>query len=47
MPGLDWRLSDANVADVLSFVRSSWGNRAEPVLPAEVAKVRKALAEKP
>lgn len=47
MPGLDWRLSDANVADVLSFVRSNWGNRAEAVSPAEVAKVRKALASTP
>jgi mono/diheme cytochrome c family protein len=47
MPGLDWRLSDANVADVLSFVRSNWGNRAEAVSPAEVAKVRKALAATP
>ena len=47
MPGLDWRLSDANVADVLSFVRSSWGNRAEAVSPAEVAKVRKSLVAQP
>ena len=47
MPGLDWRLSDANVADVLSFVRSNWGNRAEAVSPAEVATVRKALASAP
>ena len=43
MPGCDWRLSDANVADVLSFVRSNWGNRAEAVLPAEVATVRNTL----
>jgi mono/diheme cytochrome c family protein len=40
MPGFGWRLSDANVADLLSFVRSSWGNKAEAVSPADVAKVR-------
>ena len=44
MPGCDWRLSDANVADVLTFVHSNWGNRAEAVSPAEVASVRKTLA---
>jgi mono/diheme cytochrome c family protein len=47
MPGLDWRLSDANVADVLSFVRSNWGNRADAVSPSEVAAVRKALVANP
>lgn len=47
MPGLDWRLSDANVADVLSFVRSNWGNRAEAVSPWQVANVRKAMATQP
>jgi mono/diheme cytochrome c family protein len=40
MPGLDWRLSDANVADVLTFIRSSWGNQANPVSAQSVAKVR-------
>ena len=47
MPGLDWRLTDANVADVLTFVRNSWGNQAPAVSPAEVAKVRKALVAAP
>lgn len=28
MPAFAWRLSDAEIADVLSFVRSSWGNQA-------------------
>lgn len=40
MPGFDWRLSDDNVADVLSFVRASWGNQATPIAAASVAKVR-------
>ncbi len=43
MPGFAWRLSDANVAELLSFVRSSWGNQAEAVTPAQVATVRKAI----
>ena len=44
MPGLGWRLTDDNVADVLSFVRSSWGNQLDPVTATAVAKVRGALA---
>jgi len=43
MPSLAWRLDDRQVADVLSFVRNSWGNAAEPVNAASVASVRKAL----
>jgi mono/diheme cytochrome c family protein len=44
MPDFGWRLTEANVADVLSFVRSSWGNQGEAVSTAQVAKVRKSLA---
>ncbi|MDM0119387.1 c-type cytochrome [Variovorax arabinosiphilus] len=44
MPGFGWRLGDENVAALLSFVRSSWGNRGEAVTPAQVAKVRKEIA---
>lgn len=33
-------LTDQQVADVLTYIRSSFGNQAEPVLPAEVAFVR-------
>jgi mono/diheme cytochrome c family protein len=45
MPGFGWRLTDDNVADLLSFVRSSWGNKAAAVTPHEVAKVRSAVAK--
>lgn len=34
-------LSDQEVADVLTFVRNSFGNRGAPVSPGEVTKVRK------
>ena len=44
MPDFGWRLSDGDVAEVLSFVRSSWGNHAAEVSSDEVGSVRKALA---
>jgi mono/diheme cytochrome c family protein len=40
MPPYGWRLSDAEVANVLTLLRSSWGNHASPVTAAQVAKVR-------
>ena len=39
MPGFDWRMTD-EVAAVVSFVRSSWGNQAGAVSASDVAKVR-------
>jgi mono/diheme cytochrome c family protein len=44
MPQFAWRLSDQDVADVVGFVRTSWGNRAAPVSSADVAKVRQVSA---
>jgi mono/diheme cytochrome c family protein len=43
MPRFAWRLSDKDVADVVNFIRTSWGNSASPVSPAEVAKSRESL----
>ncbi len=40
MPPFGWRLNDAQVADVVSFIRASWGNAAAPVSAADVAKWR-------
>jgi alcohol dehydrogenase (quinone), cytochrome c subunit len=40
MPAFAWRLSNAGVADVVSFIRSGWGNRASAVMPLAVAKIR-------
>ena len=42
MPGFA-RLADAEVAEILSFVRSSWGNDAPAITPVQVAKMRKQL----
>lgn len=44
MPDVGWRMSDEEVADVLTFVRSSWGNHAATVSHDEVSRVRKSLA---
>lgn len=41
---LPWRdtLKDEEIAAVLTFIRSEWGNKAPPVTPDQVAKVREA-----
>lgn len=44
MPGFAWRMSDEEVAQLLTFVRSSWGNQAPQVTAADVAGVRATLA---
>jgi mono/diheme cytochrome c family protein len=41
MPDFGWRLGDQQVADLLTFVRSSWGNHAAAVTAQQVAAVRK------
>ena len=43
MPSFAWRLSDKDVADVVNFIRTSWGNNAVPVSSADVAGTRKSL----
>jgi mono/diheme cytochrome c family protein len=36
-------LSDAELADVATYIRNSWGNKAEPVSPSAVKTLRKLL----
>lgn len=44
MPAFGWRLKDQQVADVVNFVRTSWGNTAKvQVSASDVAKIRKTL----
>ena len=43
MPPQEENLNDQQIADVLTYVRNSFGNKATPILPAEVKKVRAAL----
>ncbi|MGN6277711.1 MAG: c-type cytochrome [Sphingomonas sp.] len=44
MPSFAWKLNDQQVADVATFVRNSWGNRAAPVSADQVADLRAKLA---
>lgn len=44
MPAQSGLLTDLQIADVLTYVRNSFGNKASAVTPAEVAVVRKQLA---
>ena len=43
MPSFKAKLSDEQVAAVLSHVRSAWGNASPPVAPDTVARMREAL----
>jgi len=43
MPGFAWRLTNDEVAQLLTFIRNSWGNQASSVSAAEVGRVRAAL----
>ena len=45
MPGFAWRLSNEEVAQLLTFIRTSWGNQASSVAAGEVARVRGSLNE--
>jgi len=36
-------LKDAQVANIISYVRSAWGNQGGPVMDTKVAEVRKAI----
>ncbi|MFZ1217899.1 MAG: cytochrome c [Chthoniobacterales bacterium] len=43
----DKTLSDAKIADVLTYIRQEWGNKAGPVAAAQIAALRKELASHP
>lgn len=40
MPGFAWKLGDAEIADVLTYIRNAWGNAAAPVDERIVGKAR-------
>ena len=46
MPPFGKQLGDAEIAAVLSHIRSQWGNAAAPVSQAEVAAARQASADR-
>jgi mono/diheme cytochrome c family protein len=43
MPSFAWKLDDAEIADVCTYLRNSWGNRAAPVSAADVRAARNKL----
>jgi mono/diheme cytochrome c family protein len=47
MPAFGWRLNDAQVAAVLTYIRNNWGNAASPVAAATIASQRSSLAKAP
>jgi hypothetical protein len=40
MPGFGWRLSDQEVAQLVTFIRRSWGNSAPAAESAAAARIR-------
>jgi cytochrome c oxidase cbb3-type subunit II len=40
MPPFAATLNDAEVADIVDYERSSWGNHGKPAMPAQIAAER-------
>ncbi|MCS4063775.1 cytochrome c [Pseudomonas putida] len=40
MPSFAWKMNDQQVAEILNYVRNSWGNAAVEVRPEQVAELR-------
>ncbi len=47
MPAFAGKFSDRQIAEVLGFIRNSWGNEASRVTPRQVLLLRRALQKKP
>ena len=45
MPAFGWKLSDEDIADLASYLRGAWGNRAAPVDSSDVKKTRERVAD--
>jgi mono/diheme cytochrome c family protein len=43
MPSFAWNLTDEEIADVSTYIRNSWGNRASPVSASQVGGLRDRL----
>ena len=43
MPSFAWKLSDADIAAAITYIRNAWGNAAPGVSPGEVSNMRQAL----
>lgn len=47
MPGFGWKLQDEQIANVLTYIRNSWGNAAPALSAADVSKARAAINAQP
>ena len=45
MPAFGWKLSE-EIADLATYLRNAWGNRASVVSQGDVAAVRKNMSHK-
>jgi len=43
MPSFAWKLTDSEIADVSTYIRNSWGNRAASVSASKVSDLRRRL----
>jgi mono/diheme cytochrome c family protein len=43
MPSFGWRLTDEQVANILTYVRNNWGNQAPAISPETVRRIRSEL----
>ena len=46
MPSFASQLDDKQLASILSYIRSQWGNRADPIEVSSVSQVRSATADR-
>jgi mono/diheme cytochrome c family protein len=46
MPALGWKLSDDEVAAVVTYIRNSWGNAASSIVARDVASARQQLSQR-
>ncbi len=47
MPSYAWKFNDAQVADLLTYIRNNWGNAAQAVSAESVGKIRAGLGGGP
>jgi mono/diheme cytochrome c family protein len=47
MPSFGWKLSDAQVAAAVTYIRNSWGNAASAVSAGEVSRARQQVSRTP
>jgi mono/diheme cytochrome c family protein len=45
MPAFDWKLSDQDAADLATYLRAAWGNKASAVSASDVKDTRKRVAK--